>query len=267
MNFKPSKDIYKLIIENANDIIAVLDKKFNIEYVNQSSLRVLKYEVNDVIGKIPADFVHPDDLQIAIKGLGRGFNEGEAMEEVRIRHKNGNYFWFEIKGRIFTDEAGNEKALLILRDTTEKKNAEQKLRESEERYRLITENAHDMIAIINPELNILYRNHIFNEILGFSLDELNKMDAIDLIHPEDFKNTIKEIKNIFKSGKGKIEARILKKDGNYIWGEIRGKSYLDEKGNIKGIIIVRDVNDRKISELRLQSQLKNLKEIYKQNSR
>ena len=391
MNFKPSVEIFQVIIENTNDIIAVLNKQYQIEFVNESSQRVLDHRVEDVIGKIPADFVHPDDLQVALKELERGFQEGEGMEELRLQHKNGEYYWFEIKGRRFIDKDGNAKVLLILRDVTEriktqkelelakkkyqniventkdaiiilgfdgyfkfaspqlskivgeykfdetfrwdsfihpndlillkkeffkavkekralftdniefrvrhkdgnyiwvegsnkdyydekgkiigfisclrdvteKKNAEQKLKESEERYRLITENAYDMISIVDQYLHVNYCNHVYTEALDFSREELKEMELVDLIHPDDYDAVIKELKKTIEKEKCKIDARVKKKDGTHLWVEIRGKSYVNREGKTRIILILRDIENRRITELRLKSSLENLEKIYK----
>ena len=133
---------------------------------------------------------------------------------------------------------------------------------SEDEYLLITENSNDLIAIFDHEFKIVYRNHVFNEKLGYNSELLNDLGPMDLIHPEDYNMSLSALRNTIFFGKGKLEARIMHKKGHYIWFEIRGRSFLDNDGKKKGIMIAKDVNDRKLAELRLKNSLNSLKELY-----
>ena len=101
-------------------------------------------------------FIHKDDIQHVASDFRTGFLKGKASTELRIRHNNGAYIWLETKGKTFIDKHGVKKAILISRDITDKKMAEQKLRESEERYRLINENSGDVIWSTDMNLNLTY---------------------------------------------------------------------------------------------------------------
>ncbi|MFX1260427.1 MAG: PAS domain S-box protein, partial [Promethearchaeota archaeon] len=130
---KESEEKYRLISENANDLIIVLNQKLILEYVNKSFLTVLNYSSEEVFGKTPENFLHPEDYVQSINALKEGFIKGEGIEIVRIKRKDGHYIWFEVKGKTFIDKTGEKKALLILRDITERKKAEQDLKISEEK--------------------------------------------------------------------------------------------------------------------------------------
>ena len=133
---------------------------------------------------------------------------------------------------------------------------------SEDEYKLITKNSNDLIAVFNHKFKIIYRNQIFNEKLGYSYELLEDLGPMDLIHPEDYHKSLDALRNTIFFGKGKLEARIMHKNGHYIWFEIRGRSFLDKDGKKKGIMIAKDVNDRKLAELRLKNSLDSLKELY-----
>jgi len=133
---------------------------------------------------------------------------------------------------------------------------------SEDEYKLITENSNDLIAIFDHDFRIVYRNHIFNEKLGYNSEILENLGPMDLIHPDDFNKSLTTLRNTIFFGKGRLEARIMHKMGHYIWFEIRGRSFVDKTGKKKGIMIAKDVNDRKLAELRLKNSLDSLKELY-----
>ena len=132
----------------------------------------------------------------------------------------------------------------------------------EDEYKSINENTNDLIAVFDNNFKIIYRNLIFNETLGYSLEAMEDLGPMDLIHPEDYKKSISELRNTIFFGKGKLEARIIHKEGHYVWFEIKGRAFLDKEGTKKGIMIAKDINERKLAELRLKDSLNGLRKIY-----
>ncbi len=111
---KESEEKYRLITDNANDMITILDEDFKYEYINdRAHLKALGFSKDDYIGKSSLKFVHPDDFERSVKLLKQGWDNGEGADEVRIRHKNGEYRWLEIRGKLLIDGKGKKKALLI----------------------------------------------------------------------------------------------------------------------------------------------------------
>jgi len=133
---KNSEEKYRLIIENANDLIGILNRNFTFEFVNeQATFNTLGYKSEEVIGKYVLDFLHPSDKDKGLKSLLKGLHEKEGINEVRSRHKNGTYVWLEVKGKVFVDKDGENKGILIGRDISSRKEAELKLKESEEKFK------------------------------------------------------------------------------------------------------------------------------------
>lgn len=134
------------------------------------------------------------------------------------------------------------------------------LNPSEEDFK-VTENARELIAIFDHRFKIVFRNHLFNDVLGYNSMQMKDLGPMDLIHPDDFKKSILELRKTILSGKGKIDLRVMHENGHYIWVEIRGRSFLDKDGKKKGMMIAKDINERKIAELRLKDSLESLKQI------
>jgi two-component system sensor histidine kinase/response regulator len=80
-------------------------------------------------------FIHPDDVSFGAKALFEGFKKGNGEGELRFKHKNGHWIWIEAKGQTFMDSDGNLKAIIISRDVSERKLNEQKIQESERKFR------------------------------------------------------------------------------------------------------------------------------------
>ncbi|MBD3212873.1 MAG: PAS domain S-box protein [Candidatus Lokiarchaeota archaeon] len=142
-----SKEIYyNNIFEYANDLIAILDADFKHEYVNKHYKEVLGYTPEEIIGKHPALYVYPEDYNKARRTTLRGLREEEAQTELRYVAKNGDVFWFELKGKFFETIDGEKKSLIISRDIRERKEAEKVLRKSEQKYRSLFKNIPDGFA-------------------------------------------------------------------------------------------------------------------------
>ena len=131
-----SEEKYRLIAENANDIIGILNREFNFEFTNEhATFNILGYKASEVVGKNVLEFLHPMDTDKGMKALLKGLYDKEGMTEIRAKHKDGSYIWLEVKGRVFVDKNGKNKGILVARDITYRKEAELKLKKSEERFR------------------------------------------------------------------------------------------------------------------------------------
>ncbi|MFW9867632.1 MAG: PAS domain S-box protein, partial [Candidatus Thorarchaeota archaeon] len=176
-----SEEKYRLITENANDLIAVLDMDFHYLFINKN-YESLGYSKEDLLYQNSLEKVHPDDIKRAIKAFRKGVKRGGGMEELRIKHKDGSYSWFEVKGKTFTDEHGSLKALLISRDITERKMFDEQLKESEEKYRSLFENmnagfAYHEVIVNDNNQPIDYKYHEVNPTFE-ALTGLKKEDLI-----------------------------------------------------------------------------------------
>ena len=153
---KDSEEKYHLISENANDMISILNEKFEIEYFNENTYqKLLGYSKDEVIGNLSLKYIHPDDIEHATRLFKEIFKSGEAQGDIRVKNKFGRYFWLEAKGKTFIDKNGKKKILMISRDITERKKAEEEIKSRYEFERLISLISIDFINILNENLNDL----------------------------------------------------------------------------------------------------------------
>lgn len=88
---KEAEEKYRLILENANDLITIINQNFEHEYINeQAYFNLLGYTKEDIIGKTLLEPLHPDDIKVGLKILREGFKKGEGRGEMRIRQKTVN---------------------------------------------------------------------------------------------------------------------------------------------------------------------------------
>ncbi|MFX0187998.1 MAG: PAS domain S-box protein [Candidatus Hodarchaeota archaeon] len=263
---KESAEKYRLITENANDLIVILDEKFKVEYVNEQVVsKFWGYSKEEIVGKSSLEFIHPDDHKIAIESLKKGFIDGAGSAEIRLKNKMGDWLWFECLGNIFLNTKGESKALIICRDVDEKYKTNQTLKESEEKYRLISENANDLIVILNNKFIVEYVNEqVVSRLWGYSGKEIVSKSGLEFIHPDDHIIALEAFRKALIDGVGYTEIRLKNKIGNWLWFQISGTKFLNNKGEVKLLIIGRDVNERYTTEQKLKNSERDLKERVKE---
>ena len=188
---KESEEKYRLITKNSNDLMVIVNEKLEFEWMNEKVHEKLRgFSSKDRIGKTALNFIHPDDVDIAMKTFKKGFEDGEGMVVVRMKNKKGIYIWLDVRGKAFFDKDGKKKALLISRDITEQKKAEQELKESEERYRSLFENMNAGFAyhkVITDDNNkpIDYRyievNPAFEKFTGLKANDMIGKNVTEIL--------------------------------------------------------------------------------------
>ncbi|NYB51382.1 MAG: PAS domain S-box protein [Methanobacteriaceae archaeon] len=147
----------------------------------------------------------------------------------------------------------------VLAGIINEKHVTQKLEESEIRYRLLAENASDMISTHDLETNYTYASPYCLELMGYLPEELEGKNACLFIHPDDIKTVIKSHENLLSSQKTtKTTYRLKHKQGPYVWVESTARILNPQTGEI--IVITRDISERIRAEEELKSSLKD-KEI------
>ncbi|MHA1272203.1 MAG: sensor histidine kinase [Promethearchaeota archaeon] len=240
---------YKLITENANDLIWVLDEDFRVEYVNESQLnKLLNYNLEEFLGLSPSEIIYDMDKEKIFLSLKKCIDFGECKSEVRFIKKDGSYIWLENKGKLFKDYTGRYKILIISRDISERKKYELKLKNSEERYRNIIENISEGYLEVDLGGNLIFFNERICEMLKYNKEELLGKNYKEITDEE----TAKDIYNIFhelflkKEGSKLFEFKLINKDKEEIIVESSVYLLKDLEGHIIGFKgFLRDITRRK----------------------
>jgi two-component system cell cycle sensor histidine kinase/response regulator CckA len=129
-----------------------------------------------------------------------------------------------------------------------------RMAEREELFKLISENAADMIAVVNVDGTRAYNSPSYQRLLGYSPEELQQTSAFEQIHPDDRSKVLAAAEEAKRSGRGRrVEYRIRHKDGNWITLESTASTIRDGKGQIDKLVIVnRDITERKQLEEQLR---------------
>jgi two-component system cell cycle sensor histidine kinase/response regulator CckA len=252
---RQSEEMFRLITNNITDLIAVLDVSGNRLY-NSRSYQELFGNPEAMRGTESFREIHPDDREQIRRVFDETLQTGVGRRaEFRFMLSDGSYRYIESQGSVILDEKGKpDKVLVVSRDVTERKLAEQALRQSEERFRALIENSSDAIALLDSTGQVLYSGPSTERILGYAAAEFVGSRFFDFVHPDEVERTVRVIEQLReKPGHtAKVEFRIRHRDESWRWMEGTGKNLLNEPG-VKAVVVnYRDITDRKRAETEIQ---------------
>jgi PAS domain S-box-containing protein len=241
---KESEEKYRLISENANDLIAILNDKYEYEYVNeQAYLKFLGYSKDQLIGKNVWDHVHPEDLerminsqQLSVSGFQA--RNGEDTSDLRIKHKDGTYKWIEYTGRVFINSEGNSNVIVISRDITDRKEAEKELKESEEKYRSLFENS--PISLMDQDFSEMkkYIDYLkasgINDFKKYFDDKPN--EVIKCMSKVKIVDVNRKALEVYKSNSKEELIFSFNQHGEDLANQMTGEAFLDNKLEVLSLI-------------------------------
>ncbi|MFX0100263.1 MAG: PAS domain S-box protein [Candidatus Hodarchaeota archaeon] len=262
---KDSEEKYRMLVETSRDIIALINIDGRPQFINQAGIDIFGYTREEIMAMKDWGPIHEEDipkLEKALAPLVMGKNVKNV--EYRYKTKDGAYLYLQTSYSPILNKNGALVSFLsVSRDITEQKEIEKKLIKSEEKYRLISENANDMISIISADGKYTYVNeNAFKKILGYDREDLMGKTPFDIVHPDDLQVALKGLKTIFNKKKSSAQCRFRKKDsGEYVWFEGTGSLFTDESGEQKILAISRDITERKRIEELLEKENLRLKEL------
>ncbi len=241
----------RLLAENSTDIISLLASRGKPLYVSPACRALLGWEPEELLKMSARELIHPEDSLKMKDSAERG--EAGASYVYRLRRKDGSYVWVESVSRQITDDP-NQKArwVVVVRDAAERVAADQRLRESEGRYRLLAEQGTDMVFRLDANLTRIYVSPASRELLGYEPEELigNKAGGMD--HPDDRDHVAKVFQDLIT---GRVDRavsinRVRHRNGAWVWIEANFKALRDsQNGGLTGVIgAMRDISTRKAAE-------------------
>jgi len=236
---KASENLLRQITENIQDMLMLTDKNLTCTYASSSVKWIFGYEPREIIGKPLYQFIHPDDLTEVMEVAKKvADNHSVARIEIRCRRADGTYALVEGTGKILADENGQITGVVISsRDITERKQMEEALQNSEERFRQVADNAQEWIWEVDSKGLYTYASPVVEKILGYKAEEIvGKKHFYDLFLPEEREKLEKIAFQAFakKSPFRNFLNQNLHKNGTSIWLSTSGIPVIDKKGNFLG---------------------------------
>lgn len=246
-----AEEHFRYLVQNSSDIINFFDAEGTILYQTPATERLLGHHPKDRIGKnvFINSIVHPDDVRHkrAFFDTILSHPAVPVTAEFRLRHVDGSWRHFEAIGQNLLDEPCVEGIVANYRDITERKRAEQALRDSETRFRTFAEHASDAFFLLNDQNIVIDINHQAAESLGYTRDELVGMSPLSF-DPDMTPHKIEELGRKLDAGETIIfDSRHQRKDGTTFPVEARGRPWRQE-GRRVTMFLVRDMTARKMAE-------------------
>jgi two-component system cell cycle sensor histidine kinase/response regulator CckA len=182
---RETEELYSKLIAAIPDIVVRTDINGQILFLNDVALQFSGYQRSEIQGKNILEFIAPEDQESAVENMILMFERRLGPKEYALIMKNGKKISFEINSDVLRRNDGSPYGTVnICRDISKRLQAEEALRESEKRYRLLVENANDAIFILQNG-KIKFPNPRTLEILGLTKDPPAEIPFVDFIHPED----------------------------------------------------------------------------------
>ncbi len=247
---------YRRVVEAQTDFILRSLPDTTITFANSSLCKALGISPEELVGKKWSYYASPVDLEenVVQPDIALSPEQPRRFEENRNRRANGQIGWTQWLDEGIFDEAGQLVEIQSVgRDITPLKQAEQALRESEERLRLVTENMSDLVCLHHPDGRYLYITPSSQTLLGYSPAELIGRDPYTLFHPEDCDRIRQSHQLVLKGITNPMTYRIRQQTGDYIWLETLTQPIFDQQGQLIHLQTTsREVSDRIKAEEQLR---------------
>ncbi|QDX93364.1 PAS domain-containing sensor histidine kinase [Brevibacillus laterosporus] len=253
---RDAKELLESFVKSASDCIVLIDLDWNILMVNPACEKMYGYSYEELI-------MHQENLlkPVILKGIIG--NTQKAMdgkmvldEENQFTHRNGNLVYTLSSYIPIRNHEGRILAVaLITKDVTEQRRIAQALGDSEAKYRLISENMTDLIAILDRSGRYIYVSPSFQTILGYTPESLLGMDYRQWIHTEDKEFLRQGRKQLVAEGTVmQVELRYRCASGEWMYLEANGTPVFNGKQNLEHFVFVaRNITDRKQAEALLRN--------------
>lgn len=278
---RKSEEILRTAHESANIGIMYVTGEGRIFYANPASTKIFGYSTEELKNMTVNEIAIPEDKEVSKKFIRAALVEktcGSGTFTKSYYHKDGHVITCEVTSALLYDSNGQPLHFLShIKDITKQKQAEEELRASEERYRLITENASDVIWILNiTRRRFTYVSPSVQELRGYTPEEAMEQDIHQSLTPESAKIVLESITachSKFLADPVGFSKRVFfhelkqpRKDGSIVWIETTTRYQFNSQGEVEVIGISRNINERKRNQERIETHLRYEKNIAKFSS-
>jgi two-component system cell cycle sensor histidine kinase/response regulator CckA len=246
---------FRSLVQNSSDLVTIVAPDGAILYASDSAHRIVGYAPSDLVGTSLLEYLDRDDVE-RVQGLLQNSNGKPSVAgpiEFCLRRADGTPVWLEAVGTNLLTDATIRGIVLNARDVSERKRADRELRESEERYRDLFDNASDLVCMAAPDGALLYVNKAWQEGTGYSADEIDRMQLVDIVHPDSLGHYHAVMERVLAGERlDHVELVFVLKSGGSI--TVEGNLSCTFKDGQPSVVrgIYRDVTERKRVEEQLR---------------
>ena len=247
-----SEEKYRIMVQYASDPIFIFNADETYRYVNDCFAKNIGKAATDIIGKTPHDIFPYDEAESRLNLVRKVFKTGESGEiEVKVITSNGVENYFLTVANPIKDKQDNILwVTCISRNITERKEKEQKLRASEEKFRLMIKNSNDVFLLVNENQEVFFASDVIYNLTGYTVEEITGSVA-HFIPPDDLVHSIKGWMSAFanKNEIVRVQYRHKHKQNGYVWFESVIQNHIDNPAINAIVVNARDITANKEAEL------------------
>lgn len=253
-----SEKRFRAIVEDQLDMICRFRPDGTLTFVNAACCRFQGRTREELLGTNFFETLASDDRTIPLTYFENLPEEHPVVSfDQRITAPDGQVYWRQITVRRLFDESGSPSEYqAVIRDITDRKQSEQDLRASEEKYRSLVRNIPGVIWTMNSERELTYISEKAEKITGYRPEELiQDAGAVwrERIHPDDRGRVEQGLRDLFESGRPyDVECRVQRKDGQWIWLHSRAPGIRVRQGMLWADGLSSEITQRKHAEQALQ---------------
>ncbi|MFC6722865.1 PAS domain-containing protein [Halobium palmae] len=247
---------YGLLLDQAQDKIALLDKHGTFTYVNGAVRRILGYNPDDLIGKNAFEYIHPDDVETARRAFDQTIRS-ESFSETTVRYRfrttDDTWVWLESRMSNRTD-AVLDGFVISSRDITGRVRAEKEYAETASRLEELAAVSGDVLWMFSADWSeVLFVNSVYENIYGMDVEEIKATPEtfLETIHPDDVAAVEDAMHHLTMGKPMNMEYRVDPEENYKRWVWVQGQPITQDSEVVRIAGFARDITHRKRRERQL----------------
>ncbi|MGO8791168.1 MAG: PAS domain S-box protein [Terriglobia bacterium] len=254
-SLRESEERFRATFENAGIGMAIVDMEGHPFKSNPILQQMLGYSEEELSRMVFTEYTHPDDRDLDWHLYGELIAGRSEKYEIEKRYlaKDGSVLWGLLTVSLVQDSHGRPVcAVAMVQDITDRKRAEEALRESEEKYRSLVSNIPDVSWTLDADSRFVFISSNIERVSGYSPDEVYRDGArlyLSSLHPDDFLKVTEGFRALFSEGRPfDVEIRARRKDGEWRWVHHRALATYEKNGVRHADGLLSDITERKRAE-------------------
>ena len=242
---------FQTLVDHATDGIFIADPSGRYQDVNPAGCAMLGYSRDELLALSIPDMLAPEEIARLASEVERLMSGSTIRSEWRFRRKDGSFFFGEVSGRQLPDS----RLLGVVRDVSDRKRVEERLRESEARYRLIVENQTEFIVKWRPDGIRTFVNEHYCRLFGLTEEACIGTSFLPLVAPEHHDTIRERLAALTPEHPEFTEEHVSYSPAGTQWQQWTTRGIFDESGRLVEMLSTgRDITERKEAEEKLRAE-------------
>ncbi len=238
------------LLASVGQAVIATDLTGKVIYWNAAAEKLYGWSAAEALGQLIFELTPSQQSRSEAEAVMAQLLQGKTWSgEFMVKDKQHRSFWALVTNNPVLDDEGNLKAIIgVSQDISDQRNATMALEASERKYRFLFDHINDLICLHEPDGRYREVSSASRKLLGYEPEELIGTNPYEMFHPEDVEHIRKDSHNQVLAGKTvtRIQYRIRKKDGSYIWFDTITEPFFDGEGNLIHLMTTsRDISDLK----------------------